>query len=188
MDEFGYLSVLLSIILGLAVTQILVGIRGCLLTRARVHGFWPVHLWGAFFLLVSTQIWWAMFGLRNRHEWNFSAYAILLAQVITLYLLAGLIYPDFVLDQKVDLRAHYFRQRRHFFSLCVILLLISISRDLVLNHALPAPLNLEFQLTFIAFAVTGILFAREWYHKLAAVIVAVMFVIYVVTLFTRLPY
>lgn len=105
MDEFGYLSVLLSIILGLAVTQILVGVRGCLLTRKRVRGFWPVHLWAGFFLLVSTQIWWSMFGLRNRHEWDFSAYAVLLAQVIILYLLAGLIYPDFVLDQEVDLRA-----------------------------------------------------------------------------------
>jgi hypothetical protein len=36
MDEFGFLAVLLSIILGLAVTQILTGFRGLLLTRATV--------------------------------------------------------------------------------------------------------------------------------------------------------
>ena len=35
MDEFSYLSVLLSVILGLAVTQILKGFRGLLLSRAR---------------------------------------------------------------------------------------------------------------------------------------------------------
>src|SRR5215831_8785414 len=35
MDEFGYLSVLLSVILGLAVTQILKGFRGLILSRAR---------------------------------------------------------------------------------------------------------------------------------------------------------
>jgi len=34
MDEFSYLSVLLSVILGLAVTQILKGFRGLLLSRA----------------------------------------------------------------------------------------------------------------------------------------------------------
>jgi hypothetical protein len=186
MDEFGYLSVLLSIILGLAVAQILIGMRGRMLTRARVRDFWPVQLWAAFFLLVSAQAWWAMFGLRNRHEWTFSGFAILLAQVIVLYLVTGLIYPDFSHDQRVDLRAHYFQQRRHFFSLCIIMLVISICRDLILNHALPAPLNLGFHLVFIAFALTGILIAREWYHKLAVVIVSVLFVAYVVTLFTRL--
>lgn len=37
MDEFSYLSVLLSVILGLAVTQILKGFRGLLLSRARAR-------------------------------------------------------------------------------------------------------------------------------------------------------
>jgi hypothetical protein len=42
MDEFSYLSVLISVILGLAVTQILKGFRGILLSRARVRIYWPV--------------------------------------------------------------------------------------------------------------------------------------------------
>jgi hypothetical protein len=37
MDEFSYLSVLLSVILGLAVMQILQGFRGLLLSRARIQ-------------------------------------------------------------------------------------------------------------------------------------------------------
>ena len=36
MDEFSYLSVLISVILGLAVTQILKGFREILLSRARI--------------------------------------------------------------------------------------------------------------------------------------------------------
>ena len=134
MDEFGYLSVLLSIIIGLSVTQILIGIRGCLLTRAHIRPFWPVHLWAAFFLLASSQSWWAMFGLRHRHDWDFGDFVIVLAQAVALYLVTGLIYPDFGHEQQIDLRAHYFRQRRHFFSLCIIMLALSISRDLVLDH------------------------------------------------------
>jgi ABC-type enterobactin transport system permease subunit len=187
MDEFSYLSVLLSIIIGLSVAQILIGIRGCLLTRARIRQFWPVHVWAAFFLLVSAQAWWAMFGLRYRHSWDFADYAILLVQVIVLYLLTGLIYPEFSADDRqVDLRAHYFAQRRHFFSFCIVLLAISICRDLVLDHKLPAPSNLAFHLVFIAFAVSGILSGREWYHKLAVIIVSATFVLYIITLFTRL--
>jgi hypothetical protein len=186
MDEFSYLSVLLSIIIGLSVAQILIGMRGRMLTRARVRPFWPVQWWAGVVLLISTQAWWAMFGLRNRHDWEFSGFAILLTQVILIYLIAGLVFPDFAHEREVNLRTHYFQQRRHFFSLCVILLLTSISRDLVLNHALPAPLNLTFHLVFIVFASTGIIFANEWYHKVAVIVVGAMFVAYVVMLFARL--
>jgi hypothetical protein len=57
MDEFSYLSVLLSVILGLAVTQILKGFRGLLLSRARIRLYWPVIAWGALLLLVCFQHW-----------------------------------------------------------------------------------------------------------------------------------
>ena len=56
MDEFSYLSVLLSVILGLAVTQILKGFRGLLLSRARIRLYWPVIAWAALLLLFSTLV------------------------------------------------------------------------------------------------------------------------------------
>jgi len=55
MDEFSYLSVLLSVILGLAVTQILKGFRRLLLSRARIRLYWPVIAWAALLLLVCFQ-------------------------------------------------------------------------------------------------------------------------------------
>lgn len=45
MDEFSYLSVLTSIIVGLAITQILKGYRGIVLSRARVRIYWPTLVW-----------------------------------------------------------------------------------------------------------------------------------------------
>ena len=60
MDEFSYLSVLISVILGLAVTQILKGFRGILLSRTRIRIYWPVIAWAALLLLVCVQSWWAM--------------------------------------------------------------------------------------------------------------------------------
>ncbi|MBV9010234.1 MAG: hypothetical protein JO354_13890 [Verrucomicrobia bacterium] len=186
MDEFSYLSVLLSIILGLAVTQILIGLRGRMLTRARVRDFWPVQVWAALFLVIAAQTWWAMFGLRERRQWDFAGFAILLAQVIALYLLTGLVYPDFNPEKGTDLHAHYFRQRYHFFTLLIFAVVLSICRDLILNHSLPSLINLSFHLAFIGLAVSGLAIARERYHKLLALVVAAVFASYVVLLFTRL--
>src|ERR1700757_5035069 len=98
MDEFSYLSVLLSVILGLAVTQILKGFRGILLSRTRIRVYWPVIAWAALILLICCQNWWSMFGLRSRHDWTFGQFAIVLLQTILIYMVAGLIFPDFFGD------------------------------------------------------------------------------------------
>jgi hypothetical protein len=96
MDEFSYLSVLLSVILGLAVTQILKGFRGLLLSRARVQLYWPVIVWAVLVLLVCFQNWWSMFGMRTRHDWTFSAVRHGLAANDTYLHGGGLGFPRFV--------------------------------------------------------------------------------------------
>ncbi len=101
MDEFGYLSVLLSIIIGLAVTEVLQGMRRRMLSHVPVRRYWPTQLWSVTLLLVCTQSWWAMFDLRNRHDWEFDQFAVLLAQTVLLYLIAGLVFPEFDGDKFV---------------------------------------------------------------------------------------
>ena len=73
MDAFSYLSVLLSIILGLAIAQVLQGYRAVLLARGRVRLSAPVLIWSGLILLFATQAWWASFGLRQRTDWDFLA-------------------------------------------------------------------------------------------------------------------
>ncbi len=186
MDEFGYLSVLLSIIIGLAVTEILQGLRRRMLSHAPVQRYWPTQLWAATILLMCAQTWWAMFDLRDRHDWEFDQFIVLLTQTIFIYLVAGLVFPEFGGHETIDLRAHYFRQRKRFFGLLVATAVVSIYRDWVLSHALPSAPNLAFHLAFIALAVSAIATAREWYHQLLAVFIAGLFLLYIVLLFTRL--
>lgn len=93
MDEFSYLSVLISVILGLAVTQILEGFRGILLSRTRIRIYWPVIAWAVLLLLICVQSWWAMFELRHYQPWTFAAFAVVLLQTILTYMLAGLVFP-----------------------------------------------------------------------------------------------
>ena len=82
MDEFSYLSVLISVILGLAVAQILKGFRAILLSRVRIRMYWPVITWAGLLLLICTQHWWSMFGMRNRHDWTFLQFAAVLLNVV----------------------------------------------------------------------------------------------------------
>lgn len=84
MDAFSYLSVLLSIILGLAITQILQSVGRIIQARDRVVMFWPPLLWAAILILVSVQSWWALFGLHLRESWSFFPFLVVVLQVINL--------------------------------------------------------------------------------------------------------
>ena len=186
MDEFSYLSVLLSIILGLAITQILKGFRGLLQSRARVRFYWPSITWAILLLVINVQTWWAMFGLRSHHDWTFAAFAVVLLQTILLYMMAGLVLPDFFGEGAVDLRANYYAHHGWFFGLAVLDGLVSIAKDVVLDGTLPQPTNLGFHIVFIATACVAALVRNEWYHKIAVVIATVLFTSYIAMLFVHL--
>lgn len=185
MDEFGYLSVLLSIIIGLAVTQILTGLRGLMLRRAHVRIYWVPVAWSFVFLAVLTQTWWAMFGLRGRRAWTFAAFAVVLLHTVLLYLAAGLIYPD-IGHEPVDLRAHYFAHRGWFFTLLVLVTLASLAKDLVLTGALPNATNTAFHVAFASVGLVALATARPRVHELLTALTALRFAAYVALLFTRL--
>ncbi|HZX71160.1 MAG TPA: hypothetical protein VFE77_10120 [Rhodanobacter sp.] len=110
MDAFSYLSVLLSIILGLAITQVLQGFRGLMLARSRVRTYWPSLAWAILLLVLDVQAWWAMYDLRFRHEWSFLGFAVVLAQTVPLYLLAGLVLPDIGIEGSVVRRGGAIQQ------------------------------------------------------------------------------
>lgn len=186
MDEFSYLSVLLSIIIGLAVTQILQGLRGRILSHARIKPFWPTQVWAAILLLVSAQTWWAMFSFRDRHDWNFIQFFILLLQSTILYLAAGLVYPDFPPNEEVDLQDHYLRRRQQFFGLLILSTLTSLLRDPLFDGRMTNPMNLFFHGLFIGLAVIAVWAKSVRGAKIMTVAGGIIFATYIVILYLRL--
>ncbi|SRR6266478_4649391 len=186
MDEFSYLSVLLSVILGLAVTQILKGFRGLLLSRARIQVYWPVIGWAVLVLIVCFQNWWSMFGMRNRHDWTFEQFAIVLLQTVLIYMVAGLVFPDFFGEASVDLRESFYSHRHWFFFLGFAVIVVSVCKDLVLDGKLPNPTNLIFHAIFGGTLLFGALTQRERYHKALVLFAIAGFVLYIVLLYARM--
>ena len=186
MDAFSYLSVLLSIILGLAIAQLLQGIGQLLQARGRVRWYWPAAAWMPALLLIYVQSWWAMFGMRNIQGWTFGAFSVVLLQTILEYLLAALIAPLSFGEAPIDLRVHYFAQARAFFVTLMLTLLVSLAKDPVLSGSLTGSVNLAFHLVLIAMCAACAIWMAEWLHRLVAATAIPLFVAYIATLFTRL--
>jgi hypothetical protein len=185
-DEFGYLSVIISVILGLSVTQLLQGISQVINARDRVRIYWPSIAWALLLLLVDVQAWWAMFGYRNRHTWTFVQFTVVLLEAIMLYLLAALALPSVANEGEIDLRTNYFRHAGWFFGSLVVLLLDSLLKSVVVSGGLPGKPDLGFHLFWITTAFIAAFTRNERYHKAFVCLSFGLFVAYIALLFSSL--
>ncbi len=186
METFNYLTVLLSIILGLAIAQVLQGLRGLILARVKVKLYLPTLIWIGIALLIAVQAWWASFGLHMRANWTFWTFIVIVLQAISVYMVSALVLPDFTGEAVIDLREHYFAHRKWFFGALLASLLFSAVKELALRGHLPDRLNGKFHVIFSLAAITAAITRRELVHQLLAPVIALMLLLYITLLYSRL--
>jgi hypothetical protein len=186
MDTFSFLSVLFSVILGLALTQILQGFRGLMLARSRVVIYWPSLIWAALLVVVVAQAWWGMFTMRTFHEWNFAMYAVVVLQITLIYLAAGMVLPDVAPEGTVDMRRDYFVHARWFFGLMALTVVVTMLRDVVTFGSLSISANTYYLGAFFLLAVIACITRSRWYHTLLAPFCVTAVTVYTAMLSFRL--
>ena len=187
MDAFSYLSVLLSIVLGLGLTNLLGGFAAMVRARDRLRMFWPLPVQMLLFFLVHVQVWWALFQLRDVRHWSFQAFLVVLMQPVALYLGATLLVPDIPPEGHVDLRAVYYREARWFFASILVMVLIRLAKTFVLTGALPNPADLTGHAAFVLLALSGLTFRSDTAQKIIAPVGLAIYAVYIAVLFVSLP-
>jgi hypothetical protein len=185
MDEFSYLSVLISVIQSRGYANF-EGVPRNFAVAHAIRIYWPVIAWAVLLLLICVQSWWAMFELRHYQPWTFAAFAVVLLQTILTYMLAGLVFPDLFGEGIVDLRESFYAHRVWFFALGFFVILVSIGKVAVLYGELPRPTDLAFHAFFGTSFLIGALTRRESCHKALVVLAMASFILYIVIVFARL--
>lgn len=185
-DAFAYLSVLLSIILGLAIAEVLQGYGALLLSRSKVKLYAPPLIWSVMMLLMATQFWWASFGLAQREHWDFAAFTAVLLQTIMLYMGTTVVLPKGMSDQPIDLRAHYYREATPFFTFGLLFLLVGFIKDWLLDQSFVRPMSLVFTIFFMGVTLLALIVRRPRIHEIVAPVMAVAIMGYFLTLFMRI--
>ncbi len=187
MDAFSYLSVLLSIILGLAITQVLQGYRALILAKGRVKLAATPLLWSGIVLVGAVQSWWASFGLRDHDSWGFGTFAVILVQMIMQYMAAAVVLPDPAThSEAIDLADHHEDHRKAFFGFILGAIVASLAKDWMLDGQLPEASNLIGQLIGGVIALVGITVANARVQLGLAIAAAIGLATYIVQLFAQL--
>jgi len=116
MDQFEYLSVLVSIILGLGMTHILVGVGRLLRRRRQVESYWVHSLQTATMFLFLINQWWTTFSWAEFPNLSFFHHVFLMTTPVCLFLGSVLLFPDEDIAD-VSLRDHYFQVHRPYYLL-----------------------------------------------------------------------
>lgn len=119
MDPFSYLSVLISIVLALGMTQVLAGVGEMLQARSHRRIYWVHAVWVFNLFLFLVVAWWIFYRWRNVTEWTYSLFLFVLIAPTVLYLASIVLFPPRGPRGETvqDYKTHYYANRRAFFIL-----------------------------------------------------------------------
>jgi hypothetical protein len=121
MDTFNYLAVMISIILGVGITQLFAGIGNLLQVRHRVKQYWLYNLWVLILIFAHINLWWSMWALRESVVWTYPLYVYMLIGPAGLVIAGHIIIPGEFYEEgsdgKFDLKKHYYDAGRLFFGI-----------------------------------------------------------------------
>lgn len=181
MSTEEYLSVLVSIVIGLGISHLLTGVGNLLADRARVRGYW---VWGAFVLLTFmayVQFWWATLGLGGEGVLtNFFGFLFFLLPPIGLFLMTVLLLPDFEGEGTIDLRRHYFANHRWFFGIGALVPLLAGIRAVALSGDSLFRPDRYFEGFFTVFMLCGAVSRSPRVHAALVVVALLGFVAMIV--------
>jgi len=167
MGVFEYIGVLISVIMGLAITHLAVGASKLIQNRETSKLCLPHALWTINVLLYILMIWWSMFWWSGLEDWSAYYYLGITLYAIVMFLMAAMLYP-YDMHDDIDVEAYFFKNRTWFFSLMIIAWLLDIpetvGKEIVGLRETP-PRYYIFVSTMIALAIVGIFSSNRSVHR-----------------------
>ena len=177
MSAFEYVTVLISIVIGLGITQILRGVASILKKIKKVKFYWPHIIWIVFTLLLHIQEWWVTYELKTYAPWRLPAFLFIMIYPINLFLMSRLLFPDSFKRKCLNLKYYYFGNFRKLYLLLSISAVLSILYNLfILNLSIESQV-LQFLLVLVLSTSAIINISQEILHKSISLIIMLALII-----------
>jgi hypothetical protein len=133
MTPFEYVTVLISIILGLGITQIMTGVADIIHQWEKMKLYWPHSLWILLTFVMHIHEWWYTYDLKSHESWYIVSFIFINLYPIMLFVLVRIMFPFGTMDTETDFKEFYFRNYRKFFLIAMILIVLAIIQDVFLE-------------------------------------------------------
>lgn len=176
MSAFEYVSVMASIIIGLALVDVLISLNRLIRAGRLVRWDWAAPLAAVLVVLTLIQIWWGLYQPDDR-AMTIGQFLPQLVELVILFLLAAAALPDAVPDEGIDLKAYYHRNGPYFWGLFTAglgWLIVVGAAEVIMAGDSPLPFIAG---RWVDVAVVGLfaslIFVRNrWWHAAALLILS----------------
>ncbi len=167
MSSFEFIAALMSIIIGLGVTNLLAG-AGRAFYRRRENPLDEVHivLTVATLLLLVLQ-WWVTFKWNTEINWSFDKFLVLIVWTVTLYMLTVFLYPP-DLSEAEEHQGRFERNRSGYYSTFIAMCLLDIAQTAVHGDLFHPIWYVPFVGQYALLAGGGLIAGRRGYDRFFA--------------------
>jgi len=123
-STFEYLSVFISIVIGLGVVRVLGGVAA-IIDRQDARSDWVHSAWVGYFVFYLPYFWWFTFDWRHEEVWTFPVFMFVVFFAMLTYLTVVVLVPTRDSDV-ADREAYFDSVRTRFFSLLVLLMIADV--------------------------------------------------------------
>jgi hypothetical protein len=185
LNRFEYLSVLVSIVIGLGLSEMIACWAHLLRHRRTVQFYWIHTLWTVMMVLMIVQFWWGFWQFSIVENWSFVRLMAVVVEVIVLVLAATVLTPAREADTLVDLRTYYESQSQLFFALATGVIVLLILVDWLVGGQ--PPLHAENAVRVPAIVLLAALagWSKPAFHATAVVVAYVLFLTFVMVQYAR---
>ncbi len=176
-SAFEYVTILISIILGLGITQILSSIAESIYDYKKVRFFYPHTIWVIVILFFHIQEWFIIYELKEYPIWKLPTFLFIILYPINLFIITKLLFPVAMGNDAIDLKQYYLDNFQKIFYLFCISILLSVSFNIFFLHA-PLGQQLLLLVPFAVFLWTAFIGTKkEWIHKSIAIFFLLVIII-----------
>ncbi|MEO7456056.1 MAG: hypothetical protein ABIY52_07320 [Gemmatimonadaceae bacterium] len=182
MTPFEHLAVLISIVLGLGIAHLLTKLHELVQVRGQVKVYWLSALWFVLIFIALIEWWWASFALRTTLKWNFFYFLFVLMSPVTMYLAAAFVLPDHAERGAgtIDLRRYYYDNASWFFGILAVSPALDCVRRGIEAGSFLKNGSMSNGISALLLLSMGYV-KRPWYHTLITLIVAGLFLSFIVS-------
>ena len=188
MNQFEFLSVFVSIIIALGISNILSSAMRLIRRRGRVHMHGATLVWMAVLFLLQVLAWWLAFQRRESTHWTFFRFLLYLLMPILVSVPGYLLVPEIELELEpsYDLEREFNHNRRWFFAIMAVMGVTAFVESAVSSGSFRLGLGSAFPLVAIALSLGGFAIRAKWAQLLIALAFLATLLCYIGLVFSQL--
>ena len=182
-----YILALMSIVVGLAMTQLLSGAAEIAQHAKPVRTYWIHTAWMVNLFVTLIHFWWWEFALMRIQTWTFLPYAFVICFAVLLYFLVALLVPQHLAEQ-ADLKEYFYSHRGWFFGTMALIQVVDFGDTFVKGWAYFVGLGPAYpirNLVIIGLCATAIRTRNERFHGFMVVLLNIYQLFWIMRHFNR---